>query len=212
MKYFALIAYFVNYGLNIVFNIKKLKTGSFITKLLLTSVLLLIYLTGSKELQIPVILALVFCFLGDLFLEFPKYFIPGLSAFLVGHVFYAVKFLSDITVISKLPWWMFLFTIVYIAYGITLNSRLSITDIKKRIAVYVYTAIILIASFLSILRFNSVSGYSFWIVLIGTLLFILSDSILAYNLFKKRSSYGSVWLMAAYGAAQLLIVLGILIG
>jgi len=210
MKYFALIAYFVNYGLNIVFNIKKLKTGSFITKLLLTPVLLLIYLTGSKELQIPVILALVFCFLGDLLLSFPKYFIPGLSAFLVGHVFYAVKFLSDIQI--NIPWWIFLFATIYIAYGIILNSRLSITDIKKRIAVYVYTSVILIASFLSLLRFNSVSVYSFWIVLIGTLLFILSDSILAYNLFKKRSSYGSVWLMAAYGAAQLLIVLGILIG
>lgn len=212
MKYYALIAYFVNYGLNIVFNIKKLKTGSFITKLLLTPILLLIYLTASEDLKIPVILALCFCFLGDLFLEFPKYFIPGLSAFLVGHIFYAVKFLSDITVISKLPWWMFLFTIVYIAYGITLNSRLSIPDLKKKTAVYIYTVIILIASFLSLLRFNSVSVYSFWIVLIGTLLFILSDSILAYNLFKKRSSYGSVWLMAAYGAAQLLIVLGILIG
>lgn len=212
MKYYALIAYFVNYGLNIIFNIKKLKTGSFITKLLLTSVLLLIYLTGSKELQIPVILALVFCFLGDLLLSFPKHFIPGLSAFLVGHIFYAVKFLSDIETGIKLSLWILLFAIVYIAYGFILNSKLSIPDIKKRIAVYVYTAIILIASFLSILRINSVSGYSFWIVLIGTLLFILSDSILAYNLFKKRSSYGSVWLMAAYGAAQLLIVLGILIG
>lgn len=211
MKYFVLIAYFANYGLNIVFNIKKLKTGSFITKLLLTPVLLLIYLAWSKELQLLVILALVFCFLGDLLLSFPKYFIPGLSAFLVGHVFYAVKFLSDIETGIKLSLWILLFAIVYIAYGFILNSKLSIPDIKKRIAVYVYTAIILIASFLSILRFNSVSGYSFWIVFIGTLLFILSDSILAYNLFKKRSSYGSVWLMAAYGAAQLLIIHGILL-
>ena len=211
MKYYALIAYFVNYGLNIIFNIKKLKTGSFITKLLLMPILLLIYLTADDDLKIPVILALVFCFLGDLFLEFPKYFIPGLSAFLVGHVFYALKFLSDIGTGIKLSLWILLFAIVYIAYGFILNSKLSIPDIKKRIAVYVYTAIILIASFLSILRFNSVSGYSFWIVLIGTLLFILSDSILAFNRFKKRSPYGSVCLMAAYGAAQLLIVLGILL-
>ena len=211
MKYYALIAYFVNYGLNIGFNIKRLKTGSFITKLLLTPILLLIYLTAGEDLKIPVILALVFCFLGDLFLEFPKHFIPGLSACLVGHIFYAVKFLSDITVISKLPWWMFLFTIVYIAYGITLNSRLSIPDLKQKTAVYIYTVIILIASFLSLLMCNSVSVYSFWIVLIGTLLFIFSDSILAFNRFKKRSQYGSVCLMAAYGAAQLLIVLGILL-
>ena len=146
MKYYALIAYFVNYGLNIVFNIKKLKTGSFITKLLLTPILLLIYLTASEDLKIPVILALCFCFLGDLFLEFPKYFIPGLSAFLVGHIFYAVKFLSDITVISKLPWWMFLFTIIHSIRNYS-QQQAFYTRFEKKTAVYIYTVIILIASF-----------------------------------------------------------------
>jgi uncharacterized membrane protein YhhN len=209
MENFVLIAYIINYGLNFAFNIKKLRIGSFVTKLFVTPLLLLMYLVGSKEPQILVVLALVFCFLGDLFLEYPNFFIPGLSAFLIGHIFYAVKFLSDIRAWSKLPWWIFLVAIAYTAYGIILGSKLSIPDPKKKTAVYIYSAIILIVSFLSLLRFGSVTEYSFWMVFAGTLLFIISDSILAYNRFKKRSPNGSMWLMAAYGLAQLLIILGI---
>ncbi|NLV37408.1 MAG: lysoplasmalogenase [Clostridiaceae bacterium] len=209
MEIFVLLAYIVNYGLNLAFNVKNLRAGSFITKALLMPLLLLVYLAGSKEPQIPVILALFFCFLGDLFLEFPNCFLPGLSAFLVGHIFYAVRLISDIGVGAKLPWWIFLFAIVYAAYGIIFRTKLSIPNLRKRTAVYIYSAILLVVSFLSLLRFGSVTGYSFWMVLVGTLLFICSDSILAYNMFQKRSPNGTVWVMATYGAAQLMIILGL---
>jgi len=171
--------------------------------------LLLVYLAGSKEPQIIIILALFFCFLGDVFLGFPNCFLQGLSAFLIGHIFYAVRFISDIGAGSKLPWWIFLFAIVYAAYGIIFCSKLSIPNQKMRTAAYIYSAILLVVSFLSLLRFGSVTGYSFWMVLVGTLLFICSDSILAYNMFQKRSPNGTVWVMATYGAAQLMIILGL---
>lgn len=209
MKTFVLLAYIVNYGLNLAFYVKKLKIGSFITKALLTPLLLLMYLAGSKEPQIPVVLALFFCFFGDLFMEFPNCFLPGVSAFLVGHVFYSMRFVSDIGVGSKLPWWIFLFAIVYAAYGIIFRTKISIPDLKKRTLVYIYSVIILISSFLSLLRLGSVTGYSFWMILVGTLLFIISDSILAYDMFQKRIPNGKVWVMATYGAAQLMIILGI---
>lgn len=209
MEIFALIAYIINFSLNFVFNVKKLRTGSFITKALITPILLFMYLARSEEPQIFVILALSFCFLGDMFLESSNYFIPGLSAFLVGHIFYALRFLSDIGTVSKIPWWIFLFAIVYLVYGIIFCSKLTIPNPKKRMAVYIYTTTILFVSFLSLLRVGSAIAYSFWIVLLGTLLFIISDSILAYSMFKKRNSYSSVLLMATYGVAQLLIILGI---
>jgi len=209
MKIFVLLAYVINYSLNFIFNVKKQRIGSFITKVLLTPLLLIMYLVGSKEPELPVILALFFCFLGDLFLEFPNFFLPGLSAFLVGHIFYGIRFVSDIGVNSQLPWWIFLFTIVYAAYGIFLRTRLSLKDPKKKIAVPIYSGIIMLVSFLSLLRVGSVTQYSFWMVLVGTLLFIGSDSILAYNMFQKRSPNGTVWVMATYGVAQLMIILGI---
>ncbi|NLO38287.1 MAG: lysoplasmalogenase [Ruminiclostridium sp.] len=204
-----LLAYIVNYSLNFAFNVKKLKVAGFITKVLLMPLLLLVYLAGSKEPQIIIILALFFCFLGDVFLGFPNCFLQGLSAFLIGHIFYAVRFISDIGAGSKLPWWIFLFAIVYAAYGIIFCSKLSIPNQKMRTAAYIYSAILLVVSFLSLLRFGSVTGYSFWMVLVGTLLFITSDSILAYNRFQKRTPSGTVWVMATYGAAQLIIILGL---
>lgn len=209
MSIHALIVYIINYILNIVFGVKKQRTGSFITKTLLTPILLMIYLAGDKEPELPVIFALCFCFLGDLFLEYPNFFIPGLLTFLVGHIFYGISFLSDIGVGSQLPWWLFLFAIVYIAYGTIFLTRLSVADLKRRVAVSIYCGIILIVSFLSLLRAGSVTDYSFLMVLMGTLLFIISDSILAYNRFQKRSRYGGVWVMATYGAAQLMIILGL---
>ena len=204
-----LLAYIVNYGLNFAFNFRKLRVAGFITKVLLMPLLLLVYLAGSKEPQIIIILALFFCFLGDVFLGFPNCFLQGLSAFLIGHIFYAVRFISDIGAGSKLPWWIFLFAIVYAAYGIIFCSKLSIPNQKMRTAAYIYSAILLVVSFLSLLRFGSVTGYSFWMVLVGTLLFITSDSILAYNRFQKRTPSGTVWVMATYGAAQLIIILGL---
>ncbi len=209
MKIYGLLIYLINYSLIIVFGLKKLRVGSFVTKALLTPILLMIYLAGNKEPEFPVILALFFCFLGDVLLEYPRFFIPGLLTFLVGHVFYGISFLSDIGVGYPLPWWLFLFAILYVTYGIIFCTKLSISDKKKKLAVSVYCGIILLVSFLSLLRAGSVTEYSFWMVLVGTLLFITSDSILAYNRFQKRTHYGTIWVMATYGAAQLIIILGL---
>lgn len=209
MKMFVLLAYVINYGLIIFFGVRKWRAGSFITKALLTPILLMIYLAGAKEPKFPVVFALLFCFLGDIFLEYPKLFLPGLITFWIGHIFYGISFLSDIGAISRLPWWLFLFAIIYVAYGIIFRTRFSVVDSKKKVAVTIYCGSILLVSFLSLLRAGSVTAYSFFMVLVGTLMFITSDSILAYNRFQKRSRNGGVWVMATYGAAQLMIILGI---
>ncbi len=209
MKIFVLLAYIINYALNIFCGLKKWRAGSFITKALLTPILLMIYLARDIEPKFSVVLALLFCFLGDLFLEYPKFFLPGLLTFWVGHIFYGIGFLSDIGGFSRISWWLFIFAAVYVAYGIVFRNKLSVNDLKKKVAVTIYCGTILLISFLSLLRAGSVTAYSFFMVLVGTLMFITSDSILAYNRFQKRSRNGGVWVMATYGAAQLMIILGI---
>ncbi len=209
MKTFWLLAYLVNYILLIIFGVKKMRDGSFATKVLLAPILLLFYLAGNRAPEIPVIFALSFCLLGDILLEYPHFFLPGLLSFWVGHVFYGICFLSDIASVSLLPWWIYLFALLYAAGGIALCTRLTIPDKKKKAAVSIYCAIILFVSFLSLLRAGSVTGYSFWMVFVGTLFFITSDSILAYNRFQKRTRNGTIWVMATYGIAQLMIILGL---
>lgn len=209
MKIFWLLIYLFNYSLNILFGVKKLRGGSFVTKVLLTPIVLLIYLAGNSAPALSVIFALAFCLLGDILLEYPHYFLPGLLSFWVGHIFYGICFISDITSVSLLPWWGYLFALLYAAGGIALCTRLKIPDMKKKIAVSAYCATILIVSFLSLFRAGSVTEYSFWMVFAGTLFFITSDSILAYNRFQKRTRHGTIWVMATYGAALLMINLGL---
>lgn len=45
-------------------------------------------------------------------------------------------------------------------------------------------------------------------VFIGALLFVLSDSLLAWNMFYQKIEYGSFYVMSTYLFAQFLIVYG----
>ena len=209
MRIYRILVYLINYSLNIVFTFKKHRTGSFVTKTLLTPILLVIYLAGNRTPEIIVICALLFCFLGDVLLEFSDFFLAGLSAFLAGHVSYIICFIKDISEFAVIPGWMYFFAIIYALYGFIFCSKLSLKDIKIKAAISTYCGIILLAGFFSLLRWGSVSEYSFWMVFTGTLMFIISDSILAYNRFVNRTHAGGVWVMATYGAAQLLIILGL---
>jgi uncharacterized membrane protein YhhN len=53
-------------------------------------------------------------------------------------------------------------------------------------------------------------SYSF--VLIGAILFIISDSLIAINKFAYSIPLSGLWVMATYIAAQYLIVEGVLLG
>jgi uncharacterized membrane protein YhhN len=197
------------YGLNIIFTAKKQRTGSFVTKALITPLLLVIYLAGNRAPETAVVCALLFCFLGDIFLEFSHLFLVGLSAFLAGHVFYIICFINDIPDFTSVPWWLYIFAILYALYGFVFCSKLSIQDTKMRTAASAYCGVILLAGFFSLLRWGSVTDYSFLMVFAGALLFIISDSILAYNRFLKRTRHGGIWVMATYCAAQFLIIMGL---
>lgn len=209
MRLYGILAYIINYGMNVVFAAKKHKTGCFITKALITPILLVIYLAGNRTPETTVVCAILFCFLGDVLLEFSHLFLVGLSAFLAGHVFYIICFINDISDFTSVPLWLYMFVIVYALYGFFFCSKLSIQDTKMRIAAPAYCGVILLAGFFSLLRWGSVTDYSFFMVFAGTLLFIMSDSILAYNRFQKRTRHGGIWVMSTYCAALLLIILGL---
>ncbi len=203
------MVYIINYSLNIFFTCKEHRAGSFVTKALLTPILLVIYLEGNRTPEIIVICALFFCFLGDVLLEFSGFFLAGLSAFLAGHVSYIIRFIKDIPRFAAIPGWMYIFVVIYALFGFIFYTKLSLQDKKIKAAVSAYCGIILLASFFSLLRWGNVSEYSFFMVFAGTLMFIISDSILAHNRFVNRTRAGGVWVMATYGAAQLLIIMGL---
>ena len=78
-----------------------------------------------------------------------------------------------------------------------------------QIPVFVYTATILLMAIFALNRKDRVLEASFCPIFVGALLFILSDSLLAFDKFLVPIPYAGVFVMSTYMAAQYLIVEGV---
>lgn len=162
-------------------------------------ILLYAYLQRSrldKRYVLLVITGLFFCMLGDGLLS---HFIIGLSAFLIGHLFYTAAFITK----WKFSWVRLCTIIPFLIYaGIMANQlvrAMQNTDNKGLIIpVMIYLLIILSMGWFSIMSGNIWS-------MIGSTLFIISDSILAWNKFVSEVTYSGVMIMLTYYTAQFLI-------
>ena len=159
---------------------------------------------------ILVVLALIFSWLGDLALMKDGedlYFMLGLGAFMLAqltytYVYYKSAFQKpEFQLMPLLP--ILTFTIFLLAYVL----RGAPADMLIPIVVY---AICLTAmASMARLRMGLTSNFSFQWVMIGSLLFVISDSAIAIDKFYRPIPYDSVVIMSTYIAAQVLIVIGI---
>lgn len=193
---------------NVLGNAKDNKFIKNISKPLLMPSLLLLYISSTPNSNILIILALVLCFLGDVFLMRTELFIiPGLISFLIGHAFYIIALLKQVS-FASLPVWLYILILPYALYGNIIYRKL-LPDLKSmKLPALIYLITILTMSFSSFMRIWNVSIYNFWLPFIGSLLFISSDSMLAFNIFKRNIRWREVLVMITYIAAQFLIVAG----
>lgn len=179
----------------------------------LMPLLIALYLVSVPQPNPYVILALFGGFLGDTFLLGTGIcFICGLLSFLVGHVFYITAFLRPLDAAQIIPA-LFLLVLPYLLYGI-LACRLLFPSIPKPMkpAVILYMVALLGMSFSALLRCTAVSGLRFWLTFLGSLFFVVSDTILAFQVFRKTSGKNSsVVVMATYLLAQLMITTGFIV-
>lgn len=153
--------------------------------------------------------ALCFSWLGDVLLlldkQFKTLFIYGLVAFLTAHLFYIFYFLKirRLNRVTKLP--NFLILIAIAVYTVSLFLFLAPNVKNLLVPVGVYALVIstmLGASFAAFDLGKQIYGR---MAVAGTLLFILSDSLLAINKFAAPFEYASVLIMLTYGLAQFFI-------
>lgn len=154
-----------------------------------------------------------FSLFGDTFLMFQSqelYFLLGLAAFFVAHVCYILGFRLwtydnlEIPLVKRHPWLVF----VLMLYGYGFYKVLEPGLGQLEIPVIAYMAVILLMVIIAMNRQRKVSRIGFGWVMSGALLFMLSDSILAYNKFIEEVPYSGIWIMLTYGAAQLFIMFG----
>ena len=150
--------------------------------------------------KLLLIIGLIFCMIGDYAIG--KVFEYGLLSFLIGHVFYISAFSTTnerkVPTAAKVPLLLF-----GIAMALWIGGTLfSLGDTFLGIAVITYMAVILAMGWSSI-RTNSNFA------LVGALLFIASDTVLAINKFVIDIPYSHQLIMLTYYAAQLFITLSI---
>ena len=178
----------------------------FFTKTLLLPLLILIYFVSLKQLGSSTTLrlnrtfvtGLFLSFLGDFFLLFDWGFLPGLGSFLTAHMFYIFTFkkLKQLK-ISEL--WFFGVSIYVATLLVYLFPALN--EMKMPVVLY---AIVIGVMFLNALKTKN------RLLILGAFLFVISDTLLAVNLFVNSDKILSVLVMITYVFAQLFLVFGML--
>ncbi|AUC80941.1 lysoplasmalogenase [Lacinutrix sp. Bg11-31] len=187
----------------------------YISKPLVVISLIIFFLLNSKHLKKNIrmltLLALVFSLLGDVLLLFVSeseyFFISGLIAFLIAHIFYCVVFLKHRDK-SKKPYGFIALLLIY-AFGIFWFLNSGLNDLL--IPVILYMLVILAMATSAFLRHQKVGAKSYNLVFYGALVFMISDSLLALNKFYLPFSLADFGIMFTYALAQLLIVKGLII-
>lgn len=197
-----LTVYFIILLIEIFGSITYNKPIVFLTKPLLMPILMLLaYQNGVKNKWLY--LGLLFSLFGDAFLMFDgtKFFISGLSSFLIAHIFYILLFKPQ-TKFNFLPW---------VAFGVFVAAFLvfivPVLPSELVIPVVFYSLIIATMGIFAASR-TGVSATSYKMILIGAILFIISDALIAINAFHTMIPKNALYIMSTYGLAQLLIVRG----
>ena len=169
-----------------------------------------VILRGVRQNQF-VLAALVFSLIGDVFLMFDGYFIHGLAAFLIAHLCYIYAFLPEASrFLSKKEFYLPSIAVLIYAYFLLMQILTNIAEPLQKVPITVY-GLTISGMLLTVLhRWNNVSKNSFWFVLVGATLFVLSDSLIAVSKFVAPFPMSGILIMATYGIGQYLIVEGFL--
>lgn len=156
---------------------------------------------------------LVLSLFGDFFLLFAGrdvyFFLYGLISFLIAHILYSFAFFRDFKNDPQAPklyghLMLFVMGIFSLSYYSWIRDYLN----DFRIPVMAYMFVISIMAILAGYRYRRVNGLSFRLIYFGAILFVISDSILAYNKFVEPYPLAGILIMATYMIAQYLITVG----
>ena len=217
----TLLIFFIVVSLELTGVMLKLEWLTLLSKPLLMPVLLAWAIAESNfhktKLRVSIIIALIFSFLGDTFLLFDAkneiFFLLGLGSFLVAQTAYAFTFFKDIH--RPIPFssaYRFAVIALVLAYVSIFFYNLLSSLGDMAIPVFIYAIAVGSMGMMAALRFKSVSSRSFSLVLLGAVLFIISDSIIALDkfLFDGQLPFTSMIIMSTYIVAQFLIVKGLI--
>lgn len=180
-----------------------------ILKALIIPWLIIIFIINIKplanRLNILMLAGLLFSWAGDVIIR--SSFVPGLVFFLIAQVMYFTAFFltPGRSVIFTSRFYLLILLLlcgaglVYYLYG-------DLGDMRLPVMIYALVILTMLAG--AINRMEKVNKISYYLVLAGAILFVLSDSAIAVHKFSWDFNYSGVVIMSTYIAAQYLITIG----
>lgn len=148
-----------------------------------------------------IVAALVFCLAGDICLMFSgdRWFLGGLSNFLVGHLLFIAALVQGVGTLM-LPWWS-VFWLVVLPLAVFIVPRTG----ALKIPVMVYMTVIGAMGMAAIARHHALGDLHSQLALIGASVFMLSDSALAIRQFAGPYRGAQPLILSTYWLAIVLI-------
>jgi uncharacterized membrane protein YhhN len=201
----------ISVSLLVRFEIQKKKTGIYILKPISTIMVIAVCLLSLSDagsylpFTLSILLGLLFSFGGDLALMFqerPTPFRIGLVLFLLAHVIYGGAFVYFAGTVVQLPMIAALFLGLGTAVYLLLLPGLG--SMKVSVGVYVLIISFMAAAAVSTLYSARITPVTAALITAGSLLFYISDVILALNRFRLPMKYNRLSLVPYY-AGQFMI-------
>lgn len=163
--------------------------------------LLLIFVVAQAPLftgKTALLLALAGGWLGDVALLFRRGFLPGLLAFLFGHLAMAVALWQHG---ARLDLWLIAPALLL---ALLMQRVLRPPGRLLPVAVLIYGAVLGLVAALALPL--SLQQPGVWPLALAAGLFVLSDSLLGWNKFRRPLPAAQLWILGSYFAAQCLFV------
>ena len=192
----------------------RLDAFRYVTKPLIVLSLLSYFISRVQPVQSSskwwIVGALIFSWLGDVFLLLEThstlFFIFGLSSFLLAHIGYC-WFFNHVRRREAIKTNLF-FILFVVVYYTALMRLLTPSLGSLKLPVWIYGVVICTMLGLALHLHKVYRHNTGLFMVLGALLFVLSDSVLAVNKFHQPVSWAGVIIMLTYGLAQWFIVEG----
>ncbi|HSK73527.1 MAG TPA: lysoplasmalogenase [Pyrinomonadaceae bacterium] len=171
--------------------------------LTMLAIILLAILNASSPLtfyQKMIIIGLIFSTVGDVFLIDSRRFVQGLISFLLTHICFIIAFFST----PNLP--SLIFYLAYVAFFLSVLWK-HLGNLK--IPVFFYSVALALMSWFALSRYFELIDLKSLFTFLGSVSFVVSDSLLAFNKFKSPFPFAEILILSTYFAAQWLIALSV---
>lgn len=177
-------------------NIKMYSVFKPLTTVLIILLAVIIYKKLPSTYSTIMIVSLIFSLIGDIFLINNKYFLQGLSSFLLAHIGFTIGFTS----LCGFSWNIIPIAVLIIVGSVYFNF------LRKDLHIYTIPVVIYITAII-IMNWQAISlifhdhTLVFFGIAVASMLFTFSDSIIAYNMFKKPFKIAEILILTTYWIA-----------